>query len=129
MEKDFDKWNNLKKEIEIKSTEFIIKEWEIWWTYLGLNIQNESCWKWENFRRPILVLRKLSNENFIVIPLSTKVKIWSWFANYIIDGVEYSALLYQIKMIHKNRFYVNEWKLERKQFLEIKKRLKFLLNL
>lgn len=45
MEKDFDKWNNLKKEIEIKSTEFIIKEWEIWWTYLGLNIQNESCWK------------------------------------------------------------------------------------
>jgi len=26
MEKDFDKWNNLKKEIEIKSTEFIIKE-------------------------------------------------------------------------------------------------------
>jgi hypothetical protein len=96
---------------------------------LWLNIRNESCWKGNNFRRPVLVLRKLSHDNFIVIPLSTKVKNWSWFANYELNGVLYSALLYQIKMMHRNRFYVNEWKLEREQYLEIKKRLSSLLNL
>lgn len=129
MEKDFDKWNELKKDLENKSSEVIIKEWEIWWSNFWLNVKTEACWKWENFRRPVLVLKKLSHENFIIIPLSTKLKTWTWFANYEIDWIWYSALLYQIKMIHKNRFYVNEWKLERKQFLEIKKRLKLLLNL
>ena len=129
MQKDFDNWNILKKELENKTSEIIIKEGEIWWTYLWLNIRNESCWKGNNFRRPVLVLRKLSHDNFIVIPLSTKVKNWSWFANYELNGVLYSALLYQIKMMHRNRFYVNEWKLEREQYLEIKKRLSSLLNL
>lgn len=129
MKKDFDTWNNLKKELENKSLEIIIKEAEIWRTYLWLNIQNESCGKWEKFRRPVLVLKKLSHDNFIIIPLSTKVKTWTWFANYRIDGTYYSALLYQIKMMHKNRFYLHIGKLERKQFLEIKKRLSELLNL
>ncbi|NDK08638.1 hypothetical protein EOM39_05365 [Candidatus Gracilibacteria bacterium] len=129
MLKDFDKWNILKKELEEKSSEMIIKEGEIWWTYLGLNVKNESCGKGDNFRRPVLVLKKLSHDNFIIIPLSTKVKYGSWFANYELNGVLYSALLYQIKMMHRNRFYVNEGKLEREQYIEIKKRLSSLLNL
>jgi hypothetical protein len=37
MQKDFDKWNELKKEMENISKRLIIKEKEIWWTYLGLN--------------------------------------------------------------------------------------------
>ncbi|MDD5212899.1 MAG: type II toxin-antitoxin system PemK/MazF family toxin [Candidatus Gracilibacteria bacterium] len=129
MEKDFDKWNIFKKELEDKEVDLVIKEGEIWWTNFGLNIKTESCGKGKDFRRPVLVLRKLSHENFIIIPLSTKLKDGTWFAKYEVDGVQYSALLYQIKMLNKNRFYVNEGKLERKQFLEIKKRLKNLLNL
>jgi hypothetical protein len=42
------------------SKRLIIKEKEIWWTYLGLNPWTEACWKWEKFRRPVLVLKKLS---------------------------------------------------------------------
>jgi hypothetical protein len=96
---------------------------------MWLNIKSEACWKWENFRRPVLIIKKLSSSACIVIPLSTQIKIGTWFANYEIWGIEYTALLYQIKMMHINRFYVNEWKLDRKQFLEIKKRLKSLLCL
>lgn len=129
MEKDFDKWNELKKKIENYSNDLIIKEWEIWWTNIGLNVKTESCWKWENFRRPVLVIKKLSKEDFIVVPLSSKIKTWTWFANYEINGITYTVLLYQIRMMHANRFYVNELKLDREKFLEIKKRLKFLLNL
>jgi len=71
----------------------------------------------------------LSHKNYIVIPLSIKIKQWTWFENYEIDWVEYTALLYQIKMMNKNRFYVFEYKMEYEKFLEIKKRLKNLLNL
>lgn len=129
MEKEFDRWNEMKKMLESKHTEMVIKEWEIWWTYLWLNIKNESCGKWENFRRPVLVLKKLSHENFIVIPLSTKIKEWTWFSTYSFQWENYTALLYQIRMMNINRFYVLEGKLVRNQFLEIKKRLKNLLNL
>jgi len=96
---------------------------------MWINIKTESCWKWENFRRPILVVKKLSHINCIVIPLSTKIKQWTWFAKYEINGIKYTALLYQVRMMNTSRFYVNEWKIERKQFLYIKKRLKILLNL
>ena len=129
MEKEFDNWNELKKGLEENSISLMVKEWEIWWTNIWVNIKTESCWKWDNFRRPVLVIKKLSHENCIVIPLSTKIKTWTWFASYEIDWINYTALLYQIKMMNTCRFYVNEWKLERIQFLDIKKRLKNLLNL
>ena len=129
MEEKFDKWNELKKEINNTFKSLIIKEKDIWWTNTGLNIWTETCWKWPNFRRPVLVLKKLSYENYIVIPLSTKIKSWTWFEEYSLNWKKYTALLYQIKMINIKRFYVKEWKLNFQKFLEIKKRLKLLLNL
>ena len=129
MEKDFDNWNKVKKDLEYNDKSIIIKEREIWWVNIWINIKTESCGKGEQFRRPVLVLKKLSHENYIVIPLSTKIKTWTWFENYIIDWVEYTALLYQIKMLNINRFYLLEYKMPYEKFLEIKKRLKQLLNL
>ena len=129
MKKDFDKWNSLKKNLENSENNIFIKEWEIWWVHIWINIKTESCWKWENFRRPVLIVKKLSHNTCFIIPLSTKIKTWTWFANYEISWENYTALLYQLKMMHTNRFYVNEWKLNKDSFLKIKKRLKFLLNL
>lgn len=45
MEKDFDAWNEYKKELEIKNQTILYKEGEIWWTSIGVNIGNESCGK------------------------------------------------------------------------------------
>ena len=72
MFKDFDTWNELKKKIEISSPNIFIKEWEIWWVNMWLNIKSESCWKWENFRRPVLIIKKLSHSSCIVVPLVQK---------------------------------------------------------
>lgn len=129
MEKRFDEWNELKKEIENHSHNIIIKEWEIWWSSIWINTKTESCWKWPEFRRPVLIIKKLSNETCFVIPLSTKNKAWTWYANYEFDWIKYTALLYQLKMMHTNRFTKREWKIDKVILKEIKKRLKFLLNL
>ena len=129
MQKDFDKWNDIKKEIENTDKKVLFNEWEIWWCCLGLNIRQESCWKWDNFRRPVLIFKKLSSTAFIWIPLSSKVKKWSWFVNYLQNWDECTALLYQIRMFDINRFQRRIWQLDSNDFWTIKKRLKSLLNL
>lgn len=102
MKEIFNNWNELKQKIQEKDSKNIFfKEWDIWWSSLWQNIQTESNWKWENFRRPILVLKKLSSDSFICIPLSTKLKEGTWFYQYNLHWEKYTALLYQIKMIHK----------------------------
>lgn len=130
MKEIFNNWNELKQKIQEKDSKNIFfKEWDIWWSSLWQNIQTESNWKWENFRRPILVLKKLSSDSFICIPLSTKLKEGTWFYQYNLHWEKYTALLYQIKMIHKNRLRVKIWQIDEFDFIEIKKRLKNLLNL
>ena len=129
MEKNFDKWNEFKKKMELNENKILFKEWDIWWSSIWLNTKSESCGKWPEFRRPVLIIKKLSKNTCFVIPLSTKIKTWTWFSNYKINWVEYTALLYQLKMMHTNRFTKFEIKLDKIDFKEIKKRLKFLLNL
>ena len=129
MEKDFDLWNEKKKEIENYDKKILFNEWEIWRTTIWLNIKQESCGKWENFRRPILVLKKLSSDTFIWIPLSSKIKTWTWFANYTQNWEDLTALLYQIRMFDNSRFQRRIWEIDETDFREIKKRLKLLLNL
>jgi mRNA interferase MazF len=130
MEKDFDKWNERKKEIEnFEESELYFNNWDIWWSTVWLNLKTESCWKWEEFRRPILILKKLSSEMFIAIPLSSKKKQWTWFCKYDLNWEINYVMLYQIKMLHKNRLQRKIWKIEHGNFEEIKKRLKLLLNL
>jgi mRNA interferase MazF len=125
----FDNWNEEKKKIHNKKSEIYFKQWDIWRISLWINIKSESNWKWENFRRPVLILKKLSSDSCIVVPLSSKIKIWSWFYQYNLHWIKETALLYQIRMIHKNRFQRKIWELDEKDFSEIKKRLKNLLNL
>ncbi len=43
------------------------------------NIGSESYWKWEQFSRPMYILKKFSQEAFIGIPCTTKEKEWNWY--------------------------------------------------
>ena len=125
----FDEWNTLKKGLQKKETNIRFKEAEIWWVSIGQNIRSESYWKWKHYRRPVLVLRKLSKDTCICIPLSSQVKNWTWFCEYKHKWEDATALLYQIKMIHTNRFQRRLWHMDDTDFKNIKKRLKELLNL
>jgi mRNA interferase MazF len=129
MEKDFEKWSELKIKLENSETDIFFNEWQIWWITIWLNIKQESCWKWDNFRRPVLILKKLSSKTFIWIPLSSKMKNGTWFANYKQNWKELTALLYQIRMFDNIRFQRRIWEMDETDFEKIKKKLKNLLNL
>lgn len=130
MDQDFDIWNDLKKEIHNKNMDHVyFNQGDIWWISLWKNIKSESYWKGENFRRPVLIFKKLSKDTFIWIPLSSQKKIWTWFETYTLQEEENTALIYQIRMFHKNRLWTKIGQIDEMDFEKIKKSLARLLEL
>lgn len=74
MQKDFDKWNGLKKKLHINERIFFTHVREIWWCSLGLNIGAEIDGKNNNFERPVIVMKVYNKETLIILPLTTKEK-------------------------------------------------------
>ncbi len=125
----FDEWNIQKKKLNSNDKSFFFKEWEIWRVSIGLNIWSEVYGKWKWFMRPVIILKKLSRHICIVIPLTSKIKEWSWYFSFSLKGNIRCVLLHQIRMIHINRYKDKIWEVSNITFLEIKKRLSLLLNL
>ena len=129
MNKDFDAWNSIKKGLDNIQKEFFFKEGEIWWMSVGLNIANESCGKGSIFKRPVLVLRKLSGNSFVGLPLSTKEKTGTWFTDILVNDQKICVLLYQIRMFSTNRFESRLATLDSNDFKKVKQKLEQLLKL
>jgi len=129
MKKDFDQWNNKKKQLEQIEEKFLFKTGDIWWCSVGLNVKVESCGKGQDYQRPVLVLKKLSAVSFIGIPLSTQRKTGSWFIDITIHGEKRYALLYQIRMFSTNRFQRRLASLDESDLTRVKEKLESLLEL
>lgn len=129
MEKKFNDWNSQKKALENRDIDLLFKTGDVWWCSLGVNVREESCGKGDTFRRPILVLRKLSKKSFIGIPLSTKKKIGTWFCDIGILGETQYVLLYQIRMFSVARLQRRLTTMDDKDFSRVKEKLEVLLEL
>ncbi len=103
MEKDFDKWNILKKRIEKQKNHIYAKRREIWWCYLGVNIGSEICGKNKIFERPVLVLKVFNKHILLIIPLTTKDKGIFYHVKLDIDNQTSFAMFEQIKVISSKR--------------------------
>jgi hypothetical protein len=85
--KQFDEWNDIKKGLESKEVTVLFKESELWWVSIGQNIGDETYGKGAQFRRPIVVLRKLSGTACIAIPLTSKEKEGTWYFSFTVDVI------------------------------------------
>ncbi len=128
--KEYDDWNEKKKLIEqdrrFKGIYF--RQGDIWWCHLGKNIGTESYGKGINFRRPVLVFKKLSSESFIAIPLSMQEKHGTWFVEIVLNNEKRWALLHQIKMAHSKRITIKLGELSESDLLKVKEKLAALLE-
>ncbi len=129
MRKDFDNWNSKKKLLEDRKKDFLFSEQEMWWCSVGLNVATESCGKGAAYQRPVLILKKLSKNNFIGIPLSIQEKIGSWFTDVSVHGEKRYVLLYLIRMFSVNRFQRRLATLDDIDFMKVKEKLECLLEL
>lgn len=98
--KEFDIWNNLKKNINDRNPIYV-SEREVWFCSVGLNVGSEQDGKNEAFERPVLVIKKITSNTFIGVPLTSNKKKGSWYIP--IDSMDSSAIITQIKLFDTRR--------------------------
>src|SRR3989338_5293374 len=76
MKKDYGEWHKKKKIVNEREDidNIFFREKEVWWTALGVNIGFEQDGKGEEFRRPVLILKKFNKYLVLAVPLTTRIK-------------------------------------------------------
>lgn len=121
MFKDFDKWNSLKQKIDLRElNNFLVREREIWWCNLGLNIGDEENGKNKNFERPVLIVKKFNNRICIVIPLSSRSGNGKFYKRIKYSNKNSFVIISQIRIVSTKRLTRKIGYLEYKQFKIIK---------
>ena len=72
--KDFDGWHPLKKQIQDEERVPTVRQRQIWWCSIGVNIGVEQDGKNDLYERPVLITRKFNHRHFMGIPLTTQLK-------------------------------------------------------
>jgi mRNA interferase MazF len=118
----FDSWNIIKKETEKIQHRWTIKNREIYWVKIGYNIGYESYGKDKEFLRPVVVLKKFSNELFLGIPLTSKIKDSRYYFNFfpMNKQKQNSAMLSQVKVFSTKRIKRKFGKIDKDNFLKMK---------
>lgn len=127
MQKDFDGWNSKKKELNNNIFNDYVRTKEVWWCSLGVNIGFEQDGKHEYFERPILIIRKLSRDVVIIVPLSSKVKRNPYCVNFIHNNQEFSALISQVRLISTKRLNRKIYEMDGNLFNQIREAVKKLI--
>jgi len=127
--KQYDKWNEVKKNIDNKQAQIYFKEREIYWANIGENVGFEQAGKGDDFTRPLLIFRKFSKNMFLGIPLSTQRKDGSFFFEFSFKDEKIStALLVQTKMFDVKRLDKKIGKISVEDFAKLKIQFKQLIN-
>lgn len=79
--KKFDEWNTQKKKVDAHRAQdsLYVKEREVWWISVGINVGAEIDGKNELFERPVLIFRKVGREQFYGLPLTSKEKSGTFY--------------------------------------------------
>lgn len=128
MQKDFDTWAIVKKQIHIKELRVPFKERDVWWCKLGANVGDEQDGKGNLFLRPILILKKFSKRVFIGLPFSTIIKENKYFYHkFESKGKTQSVIISQIRFLDSKRLANRMGVVNEADFLTIKEKTKHLI--
>jgi mRNA interferase MazF len=119
-EKDFTDWHILKTKLQKSDKRLFFQERDIWLCSIGLNLGHEEDGKQERFLRPVIVFRKFTADLFWGIPLTTKIKLGSYYYQLNVNGKNTSAMIFQMRILDRTRILRKIWTLPASQFKEIK---------
>jgi mRNA interferase MazF len=127
MQKDFDRWNKEKSKLNAFPPLFLFKEREVWFSHLGLNIGHEQDGDAEKFLRPVIILKKFSDETFFGVPLTRTPRFGKEYFTIINDhGVRF-AMLSQGRALDARSLKYCSAVMSEREFESLK--LRFLLNI
>lgn len=128
MEKDFDTWNEVKKQTNERTRVPFFHEREVWWCSLGLNVGFEQDGTGRRFDRPVVILRCFNSNIFFGVALTGKKRFGKYYL-YLgkVDGRDSSAILSQVRLIDARRLVKKIGMLHEDIFLNLKKDLQKIL--
>ncbi len=128
MDKNFDQWNQKKKQINKDIFDNFVHTREVWWCSLGINIGFEQDGKHEFFERPVLVLKKFSRDMVLVIPLTSKIKEDNkYFLKFTHNDTQFSAIISQLRLISTKRLRRKIYSMDSEIFNSIRHKVKEML--
>ena len=132
MKKEYDEWHNKKKILNEREDidNIFFREKEVWWTALGVNIGFEQDGKGEEFRRPVLILKKFNKYVVLVVPLTTKIKKNNKYyvsCSIVNDSTLRMVIISQIRLIDTKRFIDKLGVTDEDSFSKIKNAIKAML--
>ncbi len=117
-------WNSVKQITQDNNKKVYFKERDIFWLKVGENIGFEQNGKGNKFQRPVLVLKRYTNDMFLGIPLSTTPREGSFFFQFsFLDNEISTALLVQQKLFSSKRFIKKIGKINKNDFEDLKQKL------
>lgn len=125
--KNFDGWNKEKQNIDNTGSQKLFHIREIWWVSFGINIGREQDGRGDNFERPVVILKKLSPDTFICLPLSTKKKLSKFQSVVTHQEIQGFALLDQIRVLDSKRLLRKIGTITSDEFEMLKEKMKNLL--
>ncbi len=125
---DYYNWNKQKIDLIRNKNRLFFHEREVWFTSLGLNIGFEQDGKGNNFLRPVLVLKRFSQEVLWCIPLTKRQKEGRYYFPFILNDKVSVAILSQMRLIDSKRLQYKIGDIDKKFFTQIKEKLKLLLE-
>lgn len=127
--KKFDEWNEVKKQVDIRSNIIQFKEREVYWASVGENVGFEQNGKGVDFARPVLIIKKLNKNLFFGVPLSTQSRAGSFFFEFeLLLNQKSTALLVQAKVYDAKRLAKKIGMIKEEDFKLLKDDLKNLLD-
>ena len=127
MEKDFDKWNKVKKETHAEEPRLYTVR-EIWWCRLGVNVGFEQDGSGRLFLRPIVIVRAFGPNICLILPLTASKQEHPLRVSFgDVQGKQASALLSQMRIIDTRRLVEKVGFMDKQVFAQLKKALKDLL--
>ena len=125
----FDIWNEKKQKLDANKRSLLFKEGEVWWCSLGINVGEEVYGKGKEFTRPVIILKKLSSNTCIILPLTTKKRKGTWYFFLNVQKQDQWVMMNQIRSISANRLIKREDSLQNEVFIKLKKSVAQLLGL
>lgn len=124
---EYDRWNIVKKETSQNKRKLGIKIREVFWVKLGQNIGDEEYGKGEIFSRPVIVIRQLTGDLFLGVPLTSTLKNDDYFHKFAFETkkgiIENSAMILQLRTFSKKRITDKIGKISIDEFKKIQDKI------
>jgi mRNA-degrading endonuclease toxin of MazEF toxin-antitoxin module len=122
--KNYDQWNNYKKQLEERTNVPSFHERDVWWCSLGVNIGQEIDGKNANAERPVCIVKKFGRSSFFGLPLSSNIKTAPYRYLVTLENGKSAVLIDQGRTMSAKRLQRRFGRMKRTDFRDLKTRLR-----